>query len=52
MKYNENKRKKTIDFKKISGSPIGYFLNSRALDVFEKCKSITEFCEIKKGISN
>jgi type II restriction/modification system DNA methylase subunit YeeA len=45
--YNSNQ----LEFKKISGSPIGYFLSKRAIEIFDKSKSLNEISEIKKGIS-
>lgn len=39
------------NFHKITNSPIGYFLNNKAIEVFENSSPITDLGQIKKGIS-
>ena len=42
---------KQQNFKKILGSPIGYFFNDASINIFENCKSLSEITSIKKGLS-
>jgi type II restriction/modification system DNA methylase subunit YeeA len=42
---------KTGDFKKIPGSPIGYWINDRAKEIFNKFNSLNSVSQTRKGMA-